>query len=140
MRLPAEFGNPATSFLQAQAYLAGNSIGRDLDANERVKIVCVRSENNLCRVENSTSAPTIRASMTSRASKRVRQTELSEGRDRSQERNYCCSVVGGCESAIWLHIVARHQLIGICDEALKLFFVPHEVGALQSAGLSPLCR
>ena len=44
MRVPAEFGNPATCFMHAQAYLAGSSIGRELDANERVKIVCVRSE------------------------------------------------------------------------------------------------
>jgi hypothetical protein len=44
MRVPAEFGNPVTCFMHAQAYLAGSSIGRDLDANERVKIVCVRSE------------------------------------------------------------------------------------------------
>ena len=44
MRVPAEFGNPATCFMQAQAYLAGSSIGQDLDANEQVKIVCVRSE------------------------------------------------------------------------------------------------
>ena len=44
MRVPAEFGNPATCFMHAQAYLAGSSIGRDLNANERVKIVCVRSE------------------------------------------------------------------------------------------------
>jgi len=43
MRVPAEFGNPATCFMHAQAYLAGSSIGRDLDANERVRIVCVRS-------------------------------------------------------------------------------------------------
>jgi hypothetical protein len=43
MRVPAEFGNPATCFMHAQAYLAGSSIGQDLDANERVKIVCVRS-------------------------------------------------------------------------------------------------
>ena len=44
MRVPAEFGNPATCFMHAQAYLAGSSIGRDLDANERVRIVCLRSE------------------------------------------------------------------------------------------------
>jgi hypothetical protein len=43
VRVPAEFGNPATCFMHAQAYLAGSSIGRDLDANERVRIVCVRS-------------------------------------------------------------------------------------------------
>ncbi len=47
MRVPAEFGNPATCFMQAQAYLAGSSIGRDLDANERVKIVCVLAKHSL---------------------------------------------------------------------------------------------
>jgi hypothetical protein len=44
MRVPAEFGNPATCFMHAQAYLAGTSIGRELDPNERVRILCVRSE------------------------------------------------------------------------------------------------
>jgi len=44
VRVPAVFVNPATCFMHAQAYLAGTSIGRDLDANERVRIVCVRSE------------------------------------------------------------------------------------------------
>ena len=47
MRVPAEFGNPATCFMHAQAYLAGSSIGRELDANERVRIVCVRSKQSL---------------------------------------------------------------------------------------------
>ena len=51
MRVPAEFGNPATCFMQAQAYLAGSSIGGYLDANERVKIVCVRSETIVTAVE-----------------------------------------------------------------------------------------
>jgi hypothetical protein len=45
MRVPAEFGNPATCFMHAQAYLAGSSIGRDLDANERVRIICVPRES-----------------------------------------------------------------------------------------------
>jgi hypothetical protein len=44
MRVPAEFGNPATCFMHAQAYLAEISIGRDLAAGERVKIVCVPNE------------------------------------------------------------------------------------------------
>jgi hypothetical protein len=43
MRVPDEFGNPAHCFMHAQAYLAGSSIGRDLDENDRVRIVCVRS-------------------------------------------------------------------------------------------------
>jgi hypothetical protein len=51
MRVPAEFGNPATCFMQAQAYLATSSIGRELDANERVRIVCVRSETIAAAVE-----------------------------------------------------------------------------------------
>jgi hypothetical protein len=45
LRVPAEFGNPATCFMHAQAYLAGSSIGRELDANERVRIICVQSES-----------------------------------------------------------------------------------------------
>jgi hypothetical protein len=49
--VPAEFGNPATCFMHAQAYLAGTSIGRELDANERVKIVCVRSETIAASVQ-----------------------------------------------------------------------------------------
>lgn len=43
LRLPAEFGNPATCFMHAQAYRAGNSIGR-LGANERVRVLCMRNE------------------------------------------------------------------------------------------------
>jgi hypothetical protein len=51
MRVPTEFGNPATCFMHAQAYLAGSSIGRDLDANERVRIICVRTETIDATVE-----------------------------------------------------------------------------------------
>jgi hypothetical protein len=43
MRVPEEFGNPAHCFMHAQAYLAGSQIGRDLDATDRIRIVCVRS-------------------------------------------------------------------------------------------------
>jgi hypothetical protein len=45
MRVPEEFGNPAHCFMHAQAYLAGSAIGRDLDANDRVRIVCVRNQS-----------------------------------------------------------------------------------------------
>lgn len=44
IRVPAEFGSPATCFLHGQAYLAGTSIGRELMPDERVKVICVRSE------------------------------------------------------------------------------------------------
>ena len=44
MRVPAEFGNPITCLMHAQAYLAETSIGQDLSSNDRVKIICVRTE------------------------------------------------------------------------------------------------
>src|SRR5215831_1887168 len=44
MRVPAEFGNPATCFMHGQAYLADTSIGQELGDDERVKVVCARSE------------------------------------------------------------------------------------------------
>jgi hypothetical protein len=44
IRLPAEFANPATRFMHGQAYLADTSIGQELGDNDRVKIVCARSE------------------------------------------------------------------------------------------------
>ena len=44
MRVPAEFGSPATCFMHGQAYLAGTSIGQELGDNDRIKIVCTRSE------------------------------------------------------------------------------------------------
>lgn len=44
MRVPEEFGNPATCLMHGQAYLAGISIGRDLDDGQRVKVVCARSQ------------------------------------------------------------------------------------------------
>ena len=42
LQVPAEFTNPATCFMHGQAYLAGNAIGQDIAAEERVKIQCVR--------------------------------------------------------------------------------------------------
>jgi hypothetical protein len=43
MRLPSEFGNPATCFMHSQSYLAGTSIGREVEADERIKVLCTRS-------------------------------------------------------------------------------------------------
>jgi len=40
MRVPEETGNPATCFMHGQAYLAQTEIGRQLAADERVKVVC----------------------------------------------------------------------------------------------------
>jgi hypothetical protein len=44
LRVPVEFGTPATCFMHAQAYLAGSSIGRELDVSERVRIIRVPRE------------------------------------------------------------------------------------------------
>jgi hypothetical protein len=44
MRVPADFGNPATCFMHGQAYLAQTSIGQELGDNERVRVVCARSD------------------------------------------------------------------------------------------------
>ena len=44
MRVPEEFGNPATCFMHGQAYMAETEIGRKLAENERIKVVCVRSK------------------------------------------------------------------------------------------------
>jgi len=44
MRVPAESGNPATCFMRGQAYLAETSIGQELGDNDRVKVVCARTE------------------------------------------------------------------------------------------------
>ena len=44
MRVPADFGNPATCFMHGQAYLAQTSIGQELGDDERVRVVCARSD------------------------------------------------------------------------------------------------
>jgi hypothetical protein len=47
MRVPAEFGNPITRFMHAQAYVAETLFGQELDSEDRVRIVCVRREGVL---------------------------------------------------------------------------------------------
>jgi hypothetical protein len=44
MRVPEEFGNPATCFMNGQAYLAQTEIGRQLGADDRVKVICMPSK------------------------------------------------------------------------------------------------
>jgi hypothetical protein len=44
MRVPAEFGNPATCFIHGQAYLAETAIGQELGDRDHVKVVCTRSQ------------------------------------------------------------------------------------------------
>jgi hypothetical protein len=43
IRVPSECVTPATCFMNAQAYLAQTSFGRELGSDDRVKIVCLRS-------------------------------------------------------------------------------------------------
>jgi hypothetical protein len=40
MRVPGEFGHPAICVMRTQAFLAATSIGQDLGANYRVRVVC----------------------------------------------------------------------------------------------------
>jgi hypothetical protein len=44
MRVPGEFGNPATCFMRGQSFLAGTSIGQELDQEQWVKVLCARGE------------------------------------------------------------------------------------------------
>jgi hypothetical protein len=38
------FSNPATCFMHGQAYVAGTTLGHELPANERVKVVCLHKQ------------------------------------------------------------------------------------------------
>jgi hypothetical protein len=44
LRSPEAFANPVTCFMHGQAYLANTAMGRDLNANEVVKLLCVQSK------------------------------------------------------------------------------------------------
>jgi hypothetical protein len=44
MRVPTDFASPTTCFMHGQAYLAETSIGQEVAANERVKVVCASSK------------------------------------------------------------------------------------------------
>jgi hypothetical protein len=43
MQVPEAFSNPVTCLMHGQAYLAETTIGRELAANEAVKVVCTRA-------------------------------------------------------------------------------------------------
>jgi hypothetical protein len=44
MSVPAQFSNPATCLMHGQAYLAQTSLGQELGNDDRIKVVCARSE------------------------------------------------------------------------------------------------
>jgi hypothetical protein len=52
MRVPDEFRSPVTCLMSGQAYLAQTEIGRMLDADERVKVVCSPSTKVLARARD----------------------------------------------------------------------------------------
>jgi hypothetical protein len=45
MRSPETFANPVTCLMHGQAYLAGTAMGRDLNADEAVRVICKPSRN-----------------------------------------------------------------------------------------------
>jgi hypothetical protein len=53
--VPTTFASPVTCLMHAQAYVADSSIGRDLQQNEGVKVICVRGSLN--RVDKAESRP-----------------------------------------------------------------------------------
>ena len=60
----------------------------------------------------------------------------SIGGGRLQECNYLRAVLGRCEPTIWLHVVARHDLIGFRNKAIELLLVPYKVRTLHGAGIA----
>lgn len=44
LRSPEAFASPVTCLMHGQAYLANTAMGRDLNANQVVKVICVRSK------------------------------------------------------------------------------------------------
>jgi hypothetical protein len=44
MRMPVTFRSPATCFMYGRAYLDESSIGRGLGNDDRLKVICARTE------------------------------------------------------------------------------------------------
>jgi hypothetical protein len=55
MYVPPTLGSPVSCLMHAQAYLADSSIGRDLQQNEGVKVMCVRG-NRIDKAERAVQA------------------------------------------------------------------------------------
>jgi hypothetical protein len=49
MRVPDEYGSPASCFMEGQAYVAQTALGRDFTADDRVKVVCTPSKKLAAR-------------------------------------------------------------------------------------------
>ena len=50
LQVPEQFGNPVMCMLHGQAYLAGTSIGQEIEETEQVKVLCIRSNNLLGKI------------------------------------------------------------------------------------------
>ena len=57
--VPTTFASPVPCLMRAQAYVADSSIGRDLQQNEGVKVICVRGSLN--RIDKAEIRPGSRA-------------------------------------------------------------------------------
>ncbi len=44
IRVPTEFNSPVACLMRGQAYIAETEIGQELTADERVKLICSRSQ------------------------------------------------------------------------------------------------
>src|SRR5262249_20219150 len=67
---------------------------------------------------------------------RLARRSRSIGSGRLQEYNHPGAVLGRCEPAIWLHVVAGHNLIGFRDEAIELLLIPYKLRALHGTGIA----
>ena len=50
LQVPEQFGTIVTWMMHGQAYLAGTSIGQEIKSDEQVKVLCIRSGNQIGRV------------------------------------------------------------------------------------------
>jgi hypothetical protein len=44
LRSPETFASPVTCLMHGQAYVANSAMGRDLNVNDAVKVICMRSK------------------------------------------------------------------------------------------------
>src|SRR5262245_32043827 len=70
------------------------------------------------------------------AQKSAARRNHSIGSGRLQEYNHPGAVFGRCEPAIWLHVVAGHNLIGFRDEVIELLLIPYKLRALHGTGIA----
>jgi hypothetical protein len=60
LRNPETFASPVTCLMHGQAYLANTAMGRDMNVNEVVKVVCVQRKTTAVPAANRSSADVMR--------------------------------------------------------------------------------